>query len=199
MLRPAVLLTCAVLLAPPCLAQKLEATDIGNHPFSADFPAGGKLKLRVRSADVRIIGTDENRISVELSGRSARDARKLKVQFERDGKTADMRICGGPRNDLRITIRIPSHTDLYARIPFGEVDVENLTSNQDIELHAGELTVDVGDAADYSRVDASVGTGELDAAPFHESKAGLFRSFRQDGSGRYRLHAHVGAGELTLR
>lgn len=200
MLRSAALLTCTVLLASPSIAQsKLEATDIATHPFSADFAAGGKLRLRVRSADVHIIGTAENKISVELSGRSAHEARKLKVQLARRGGTAEMRICGGPRNDLKITIRIPSDTDLHARVPFGEVNVENVTGNQDVELHAGELTVDVGDPNHYSLVDASIVTGELDAAPFRESHGGLFRSFRTTGSGRYRLHAHVGAGELTLR
>ncbi len=79
------------------------------------------------------------------------------------------------------------------------MNVENVTGNQDVELHAGELTVDVGDPDHYSLVDASIVTGELDAAPFRESHGGLFRSFRTTGSGRYRLHAHVGAGELTLR
>jgi hypothetical protein len=200
MLRSAVLLACAALLAPAGKAQtRLEATDIANHPFSADFAAGGKLSLRVRSAEVRILGTAENKVSVELSGRSARDARRLKVRFKRSGTFADMRICGGPRNDLTITIRIPSDTDLYARIPFGDVQVRNVTNNQDVELHAGDLTVDVGEAKDYSRVDASVFSGEVDAVPFHESHGGLFRSFRTKGTGRYRLHAHVGAGQLTLR
>jgi hypothetical protein len=200
MLRSAVLLTCAALVAPSGLAQtRLEATDIANHPFSADFAAGGKLELRVRSAEVHIIGTAENKISVELSGRSAHDARKLRVRFRHSGSAAEMRICGGPRHDLTITIRIPSNTDLYARIPFGDVQVKNVTNSQDVELHAGELTVDVGDATDYSRVDASVLTGDLDAVPFHESKSGLFRSFRTKGTGRYHLHAHVGAGQLTLR
>lgn len=189
-----------VMVATPGIAQpKLEATDIANHPFSADFAAGGKLRLRVRSAEVHIIGTAENKISVELSGRGARDSRKLKVRLDRRANTAAMRIRGGSGNGLRITIRIPSDTDLHARIPFGGVNVENVTGNQDIELHAGALNVDVGDPDDYARVDASVFTGELDAAPFGESRAGFFRSFQTTGSGRYRLHAHVGAGELNLR
>jgi len=206
MLRSAILFACAAILAcaaglaPTCLAQtRLEATDIANHPFSADFAAGGRLRLRVRSAEVRIIGTADPRVSVELSGRSAQDARKLKVRFDRHATTGEMRISGGPRNGLTITIRIPSDTDLYARIPFGDVSVRNITGNQDVALHAGNLTVDVGDPAEYSRVDASVFTGELDAEPFRESHGGLFRFFRTNGPGRYRLHAHVGAGQLTLR
>jgi hypothetical protein len=199
MLRSAALLTVAVLLAPPALAQRVVATDLANHPFTTDFNAGGKLRLRVRSAEVHILGTDEDRISVEASGRRARDVRRLKVEFERKGNAGDLRICGGSGDDLTITIRIPSNTDLHARIPFGEVHVENVTGSKDVSLHAGELTVDVGDPEDYARVDASVLTGELDAAPFDEYHGGLFRSFRTRGSGPHRLYAHVGAGELTLR
>ncbi len=200
MLRSSLLLAWAALLAPVCVAQtKLEATDIANHPFSEDFASGGKLRLRVRSGEIHVIGTDKTKISVELSGKKAHDAKKLKVCLERKDSTADMRISGGPRNDLTITIRIPTNTDLYARIPFGEVHVENIVSNQDVELHAGDLTVAVGDSAAYAHVDASVISGEVDAVAFGESHGGLFRSFRREGSGRYRLHAHVGAGQLTLR
>lgn len=200
MLRSTLLLACAALLASGCMAQtKLDATDIANHPFSEEFASGGKLRLRVRSGEVHVIGTNENKISVALSGTSASEAQKLTVRLTRKDHTAEMRIFGGPRNHLTITIRIPSNTDLYARIPFGEVSVENIASNEDVELHAGELTIDVGNSADYSHVDASVISGEVDAVPFGESHGGLFRSFRQNGPGRYRLHAHVGAGQLTFQ
>jgi len=199
MLRTSFLLACAALLAPVCVAQtKLEATDIANHPFSEDFASGGKLRLHVRSGEVHVIGTAEDKISVELSGKKAYDAKKLKVRLERKDGTAEMRISGGPHNDLTITIRIPSNTDLYARIPAGEVHVENIANNQDIQLHAGDLTVEVGDSVDYSHVDASVIAGEVDAVPFGESHGGLFRSFHKEGTGRYSLHAHVGAGQLTF-
>ena len=200
MFRSALVLACAALMAPVCAAeQKLEAADIANHPFSADLESGGKLRLKVRSGEVHVIGTDENKISVQLSGRNAYKAGDLKVRFKSEGGTAEMRVSGGPRNDITITIHIPSKTDLYARIPFGEVHVENIVGNQDVEVHAGDLTVEVGDKASYSRVDASVFSGEVDASAFGESHGGLFRSFKREGSGPYRLHAHVGAGQLTLR
>jgi hypothetical protein len=167
-------------------------------PFSADFPSGGKLRLHVRSGEVRIVGTNENKISVEVSGKRASEATDFRVRLkERDGAT-EARITGGPKKDVTITVRIPRNTDLYARIPFGEAHVENVVGNKDIELHAGDLTVEVGDSADYSHVDASVYSGELDGHPFGEERGGLFRSFKKEGAGRYRLHAHVGAGQLTL-
>ena len=200
MLRRTLLLTCALGLAPVCLAQtKIEANDLVHHPFSADFASGGKLKLKIRSGDVRILGTAEDKISVELSGRNAWDAKNVKVRFEQKSDITELKVCGGPKSDLTITVRIPSNADLYARIPAGEVRIEGITGNKDVEIHAGELTVDVGDSADYSHIDASVHAGELDAAVLGENKGGLFRSLKKEGSGRYRLHAHVGAGQLTLQ
>lgn len=192
----------AALLARPCLAQrKIEATDIVNHPFSVAFAPQSRLDLRVRSGDVRVVGTDQDTISVDLSGSKVDDprTRDLKIVFERKNGQAEMRISGGPKNDLTITVKIPAQTDLRARIPFGEVVVENVTGNKDVSLHAGDLTVEVGDRAAYARVDASVFTGEVDAAAFDETHGGLFRKFHHDGQGTYRLNAHVGAGQITLR
>jgi hypothetical protein len=192
----------AALLAQPCLAQtKIQATDIVNHPFSVDFVPQGRLDLRIRSGDVRVVGTDQGTISVDLSGSKVDNVRTrdLKVVFEQKHGNAEMRISGGPKDGLTITVKIPAKTDLRARIPFGEVVVENVTGNKDVSLHAGDLTVEVGDRAAYSRVDAFVFTGEVDAAAFDESHGGLFRSFHRAGQGTHRLHAHVGAGQITLR
>ena len=115
------------------------------------------------------------------------------------GNEAELRISGGPKNDLQVTIEVPRSSMLYVRMPAGELSVEGVAGDKDIELHAGELTVGVGDSTDYGHVDASVFAGDLEAAPFHESHGGLFRSFEKTGTGKYRLHAHVGAGDLTLR
>jgi len=48
-------------------------------------------------------------------------------------------------------------------------------------------------------VEASVTTGSIDASAFGGSRDGLFRSFQKSGNGKYRLVAHVGAGDLTLK
>lgn len=47
-------------------------------------------------------------------------------------------------------------------------------------------------------VSTKVNSGQVDAAAFDVSKGGLFRSFSKEGPGRYRLHTHIGAGQLTL-
>jgi hypothetical protein len=201
-MRPTVLALFAslALLAPAGLPDsKLEVKDLQNHPFAVDFPSGSKLRLHLRSGEFRIVGHNDNKIAVHLNGRNANNARELTVRFKRWDNDADLRIFGGPKNNLEVTIDIPSSATLFVRMPAGDLSVEGVSGDKDVELHAGDLTISVGDAADYSYVDASVLTGDLEAAPFHESHGGLFRSFAKHGTGKYRLHAHVGAGDLTLR
>jgi hypothetical protein len=108
-------------------------------------------------------------------------------------------ISGGPKNDLQVTVEIPRKTGLFVRMPAGDLDLRNVLGDKDAELHAGELVIRIGDARQYGHRDASVTAGDLDASAFGVSKGGLWRSFKQQGPGPYRLHAHVGAGELSIR
>jgi len=181
------------------LAQsKIEVSDLQHHPFSVAFPSGGKLRMYLRSGDFRIVGSDENKITVKLSGTKADDARDLAVRFKPSSTEAELSVSGGPKNDLQVTINVPKNSGLFVRMPAGELRVEGISGDKDVELHAGDLTISGTNPADYSRVDASVTSGGLEAPPFGESHGGLFRSFHKAGTGKYQLHAHVGAGDLTL-
>jgi hypothetical protein len=197
----ATLLIAALAALCPALnfaQSKIELSDLQNHPFSADFPSGSQLRVQLRSGDIRIVGSDANKITVQLSGKNAGDARDLTVRFKPSSAGAELRISGGPRNDLQVTIHVPKNTGLFVRMPAGELVLEGISGDKDVELHAGDLTISGSDAKDYSSVDASVTAGDLEAPPFGESHGGLFRSFHKNGPGKYQLYAHVGAGELTL-
>jgi hypothetical protein len=195
-----ILFASLALVAPRGLSDsELRIKDLQNHPFAVDFPSGSKLRLHLRSGEFRIEGRNDKKIAVHLGGRNAASAQDLTVSFRRTGSNADLRVFGGPKNNLQVTIEVPSSAMLFVRMPAGDLTVEGVSGDKDIELHAGDLTISVGDAADYGHVDASVLSGDLEAPPFHESHGGLFRSFEKHGAGKYTLHAHVGAGDLTLR
>jgi hypothetical protein len=200
MRTPFLLATVLALSVASGTAQtKLDIKDIENHPFTADFNSGGKLRMYLRSGDFHIVGGSDNRITVRITGRNADRASDMRVQLEGSNNSADLTVSGGPRNDLEVRIEVPKKTGLYVRMSAGNLELQHVTGDKDAELHAGELLIDVGDASDYSRVDASVYSGGLEASPFGESHGGLFRSFHKEGNGRYHLHAHVGAGDLTLQ
>ena len=196
------LLPCLAAFSSPLLmaqSKRMEATDLLKHPFQVDCPSGSQLTLRLRSGDVRVVGTEDHQISVRVEAADAERAREVKVFFERFDNSSELRVSGGPKNDLQIIVAVPRNTGLFVRMPAGQLEISNVTGDKDVQLHAGELILHVGDPADYSHVDASVVSGELEAPPFHEDHGGLFRSFQKSGNGKYRLHAHVGAGDLTLR
>lgn len=190
-----------VFSTPLAIAQtkRVEATNLPDHPFQVDYPAGSQLTLHLRSGDVRVVGTNDSKISVRVDAKNLEKARQVKVVFDRSYNSGTLRVSGGPKNDTQIVVEVPKATGLFVRMPAGQLEIRDVVGDKDVQIHAGELILHVGDPADYSHVDASVMTGDIDAPPFHEDHGGLFRSFHKDGNGKYKLHAHVGAGDLTLR
>lgn len=201
MRRAISIVSLAALLPSVSFAQtsKIEVSNLGDHPFQVDCPSGNHLSLHVRSGDVHIVGSAENKVTVKVDARNPEGALKVRVRFERVDNSAELQISGGPKNDVRITVEVPKSTGLFVRMPFGQLEISDVTGDKDVQLHAGELIVGVGNPADYSHVYASVTSGGLEAPPFNEDHGGLFRSFHKDGNGKYKLYAHVGAGDLTLR
>jgi len=185
-----------------CLAFGQEAINLsqqGKQDFLADFPAGGRLDLHIRSGDVTIRGSDDNKVKVRFDPKNPDDLKDVKVNFKAAGNSGTLKVSGGPRNDFRIRIDIPKNSDLRLRVPAGDVSVEELVGDKDVEMWAGDLTLRVGNASDYGKVDASVRAGDLDMGPFGVSKSGLFRSYEMTGSGPHRLHVHVTAGDVELK
>ena len=190
-----VLLACTMAAAegPAVVKEK------GKDRFETGFPSGGRLKLQVRSGDVRVSGTDTDKISIHYDGRKGGEVDDVEVEFRKSGSGGTLRLSGGPRNDFQIRIEIPRETDLQVRMPFGALEIEKVRGSKDVELYAGDVSIEMGDPNDYGHIEASVTTGGLDSGPLGISKGGLFRSFRREGHGKFQLYAHVVSGELDLR
>lgn len=198
MKRLAVAVSLLFLFSGSLVAQKTVRVT-GEDRFEADFPSGGHLRLHIRSGDLKVIGSDEQKIKIRYWGKNASEARDVKVSLRTMGNTGVLHVHGGPRNEFRIEIQIPKASNLFLRMPAGDADVENLVGDKDVELHAGDLKMAIGSPDEYAFADASVLAGDLETGPFGVTKDGLFRSFHHQGSGKYKLHAHVGAGDLTLK
>jgi hypothetical protein len=179
---------------------KSEIVLTGKPHMEFDCPANLPLHLNIRSGEIHIAGSDDQKVTVDLAGRNADKIQDVRGRLSVDKHIAELRLTGGPNSELEIIIHVPRNSDLTARIFAGEVDVENVIGNKDLELHAGELNIEVARAEDYGHVDISVGIGEVDSGIFgSDSKAGFFRTISRDAGGKYRLHAHVGTGQLSLR
>jgi hypothetical protein len=191
-------LALALLCSPALMAQSVSPVkqlDV-NH-FELNFHRHGEVRMHIQPSALQISGTDEDKVKVHYWS-DREDVADVKVRLESSGNTANVYVGEGPNNDFHVDIQIPKKSDLYLRITAGKVDVDSITGDKNIELSAGDLTIQVGDAENYSEVEASVYTGNLNASPFGVSKGGLFRSFHKKGPGEYRLYAHVGAGQVRL-
>jgi len=171
----------------------------GKDRFETEFAPGRRLELEVQSGDVRISGTDSNKISIHYEGRRGSDVEDVVVHCKKTESRAALEISGGPRNEFQILIEVPRETELHVRMPFGDLNIAGVRGGKDVELHAGQLTIETGDPNDYAQIEASVLTGELNLSVLGVDKGGLFRSYKKDGPGKYKLYAHVGSGELDLR
>jgi hypothetical protein len=161
------------------------------------FAANGRIAMDLSVGEYRITGRTEDRIRLEWSVRDAGQLRGVVARADVRGKNATI-TTDGPTNHFKVNIQVPARADLYVRLTAGELRIEHIEGNKDIESHAGELDIDVGRPEEYHHVEASIWAGELHAPPYRVSKEGLFRSFDWKGHGRYRLHARLKAGELRL-
>ena len=81
----------------------------------------------------------------------------------------------------------------------GEVKVEQVAGDKDVEVGAGKITIDNHNWT-YRSVDAAVGVGQVNAPMYDANKGGFFRSIsKSTQGGEYRLHAHVTTGQIDLR
>ena len=188
-------------LALPLLSMSLvlagtEIEEIGKQLVEVDFRTGGSLKMDLCSSGVKVVGVDKDQLRVAYD--SKKDMSKVSVRLKLSGSEGLVEVDNCPSEDFRITIEIPRKTDLYIRMAAGQLDLDDVTGSKDLKMHAGEMNVELGRAEDYASVEASVMTGEVDAPVYKVNKGGLFRSFERKGPGRYRLVAHVGAGQLSL-
>lgn len=176
-----------------------ETTRLHSQSFETNLPSGANLRLHLRSGDFRVVGSDAEKISVHIEGKNLELARKIKIQLKRSEGAVDLKLSHVPKNELQVTIEIPKSTNLYARMRGGDLSVEGVAGDKDLELTGGDLTIQVGSPEDYAHVDLSVRFGDVSGTQFGDPKGWLGNSVRKEGNGKYKLHAHVMAGDLMLK
>jgi hypothetical protein len=191
----------AAILGTALVASPLARTDQdarAKESLERTFPQNGRIRMDLSAGEYHISGNPDNRIRLEWSVRDAAQLPRVSARADVHGRDASITTDGPTNKGLNVTIRVPQQADLYVRLTAGDLRIEGIEGNKDVELHAGDVRIDVGRAQDYHNVDASVWAGEIRAAPFQVHKEGLFRSFDWRGKGPYRLHAKLKAGDLRL-
>jgi hypothetical protein len=166
--------------------------------FEFGFNSGGKLRMDLGAGAVDIVGGQENKIVVTYSTSRPEQEKDVRVEANLKDTWGTLKV-SGPHNNFRYKIQIPAKTNLYVRLSAGDLEITGIEGHKDVESHAGDLKINLDHPEKYGEVDASVRFGDLNLAAFNVSKGGIGRSWKRSEKGEYRLHVHLGAGDLTVR
>jgi len=182
----------------PCMAAAAEPDAASALQIRQAFASGGYIRLQLSPGGYTITHTDANEIQVTYQTSNPDEFKKVKVKIQTNASSADVSVSDTPHNNFHATIEIPSRSNIRVRLFAGEVVIEGVEGDKDVEVSAGRIEIKIPHPEEYGRRDASVHAGSIEASAFNVSKGGLFRSFTQKGAGKYRLHAHVATGEIDL-
>jgi DUF4097 and DUF4098 domain-containing protein YvlB len=168
-----------------------------------DAPLRPRAVLRVHSrpAGLEIVGTDQAAIHVSCTSGDEGDAQRIRIRFQGNQDDETLTIAGDLRegNNVRVRIEVPRKTSLRVEMSAGEVKVEEIAGDKDINLYAGQITISSTRLWDYRSVDVSVSIGEVNAPVYGAQKGGFFRGItKETADGEYSLHARVITGEIDL-
>lgn len=193
-----VVIVLALLLTPCVWAAALKGPcDPG---IQSAFRSGSEVEMDIRAGNIEILGSDAQMVRVVCTPGRNGSTRGVQAEFSDTAGRGRLRVHGGAADDVRIRIEVPKRTNVVVRSTAGDLDVIGIRGHKDVSLRAGDLTIDVGDPAEYRLAEASVTAGDIKASAFRVHKGGLFRSFRhENSSGQFRLKARLWAGDLKLQ
>ena len=172
-----------------------------SHDEVRDFVAGGMLHVRLGVGDLHIKRSDSNQIRLHYTVKSRRESRvkEAHVDIEIRGRDAhiEFHAPSGGNTQFDVELEVPQSTNLDVHEKVGDLTVENLEGDKDLELGVGDIRV-AADRAGYHLVRASAGIGDVNSDGYGETSGWLGKTLKYHGDGKYELHAHVGVGDITL-
>lgn len=172
--NPSRLLAVSLLVASVAFCQTAQKTaKLQDQSFETNLTSGANLRLHLHEGDFRVVGSDSEKISVHVEGKNLAKAKNIRIRVQRTGGVVDLKLSHVPKNELQVTIEIPKSTNLYARMHGGDLSVEGIAGDKDLELTGGDLIIQVGSPEDYSYVDLSVRFGDVSGTQFGDPKGWL--------------------------
>ncbi len=161
------------------------------------------LTIDSTPAGLEIVATDQDTIRVSCTAGSEEIAESVSLKFSPTANGGKLSIhhdqFNHGNNNLNVKIEVPRRTSLSVRMMAGQVTVQDVKGDKDIELGAGQITIAHIHEGDYNAVSASVGVGQVEARAFGTDRGGFFRSFdKKFPTGDYRLRARVTTGQVQL-
>jgi hypothetical protein len=203
LLVPALVPFCAVPLsaAAPASAAPNDWNYEETHTDAREFVAGGMLHVHLNVGDLHVKRGDGNKIHLRYTVKSHRErnVKDASVDFDVRGNDAviEFRAPSGDNTQFDVELEVPASTNLDVHAKVGDLTVENVDGDKDLELGVGDIRV-ASEHAGYRLVHASAGIGDVNGNGYGETSGWLGKTLRYHGEGKYELRAHVGVGDINL-
>jgi hypothetical protein len=172
-----------------------------SHSDVRDFVAGGTLHVRLSVGDLRIVRGDSSKIQLHYTVKSRRESRlkDARVDFEIRGNQANLEFHSpsGGNTQFDVELEVPPNTNLDLHEKVGDMTVEDIEGDKDLELSVGDIRVDAAHSG-YRVVNASTSIGDVNGDGYGETRGFLGKTLKYHGDGKYELRAHVSVGDITL-
>jgi len=206
------LLLTAAAVTLPAYAAKADRVIEGSWP-TGELKA---LRFDLSVAELEVTAGGAEAIEIEIIAECRDDSKEcmralegLELSERTRGTTLmidleDYPKWGKGRLEIEAFVKIPANLDFELDMGVGEVDIEGLRGNLDLELGVGELTIDAK-SKDLHSINLDVGVGEAEIYGGDRHVEGR-RSFLvgsevywAEGKGDKSIKVDVGVGEATVR
>lgn len=199
------------------------ADDIVKHPFQSSIARGKvqRVVIDIPAGEINVRNGAGDTLAV--SGFARRDYQGAKerawaqrvvndtsVEIHVNGPEAIVRRRFGPGassfraqkfTNVRMTIDVPRGVDVYFKTSFGEVDLDGVFGNVDVDLRAGEIDMRTPRAG-VRELNASCRVGEVRAnlGDHIVTREGLLpgKTNFYNSAGKTHVNLHVTAGEVDV-
>jgi hypothetical protein len=197
-----------LLMAAPFAAAYDEFTE--THSEIHSVGALSSLHIQWKVGELRILkGSDPKNIHIRYTVRSKResDLQKAKVEFGFRENTMTITADSSYRGNTNIDadIEIPDPMTLEVHLKVGDMNVEGVHGDKNLDVSVGNIRVQMGSEPDYRTVRAKTGIGDVSWSNdgrqmdrLHES-GWLGKKLSYDSNGKYELRAAVSVGDILLR
>jgi len=170
------------------------------HSDAREFVPGGSLHIRMRVGDLHINHGEDNKIHLRYTVKSQHEnnVKDVRVDLDVHGSDATLELqAHGSNTAFDVDVEVPANTNLDVHQKVGDLTVDGVEGNKDLELGVGDIRVSP-QMSGYRTVHASSGIGDVNSGGIGETRGWLGKTLRYHGEGKYDFRAHVGVGDINL-
>ena len=189
-----------LLLAPFCAASDHWSYE-ESHSEVRDFAAGGAVHVRLNVGGLHIRRGDSSKIGLHYTVKSWRESHVKDSHVDIDVHSRDAYIefhaPTGGNTQFDVELEVPQNTNLEVHEKVGDLRIEDIEGDKDLQLGVGDIRVAFGRSA-YRLVRASTSIGDVNTSTGDVSAGFLGKTLKYQGDGKYELRAHVSIGDISL-